>query len=104
MSWSKEKLSEHYYKRQAWLFDYLEKHPCVDCGETNILTLQFDNTLQRKFTISEIIMGSMKKILAEISKCEVVCGSCHSVRTHRRANTLRWQYAARPLGTAELER
>src|ERR1035437_2491885 len=37
------------YRNRIWLFEYLEKHPCVDCGETNVVVLEFDHVRGHKF-------------------------------------------------------
>jgi hypothetical protein len=68
------------------LVEYLKCHPCVDCGERDIVVLQFDHVRGRKkFQISSMIMNgySWLTILKEIQKCEVRCANDH-IRRHRK--------------------
>lgn len=59
---------------------------CADCGyKEYAVALQFDHVRGNKeFTISRRHFLPKSKILAEISKCEVVCANCHAVRTWKR--------------------
>jgi len=80
----------HRQKNFAKFIEYLQSHPCVDCGETDIRVLQFDHLPQfeKKFEIGRAITGSTRKwevILEEINKCEVVCANDHLRRTGSRA-------------------
>ena len=77
-------------ERVAWVISYLEEHPCVDCGETDVLVLDFDHLGEKSFTISTgLRYRNWQSVLAEIKKCEVVCANCHRRRTARRAGFLR---------------
>ena len=65
--------------------DYLLQHPCVDCGEDDILVLHFDH---RDCTDKTIEVGRLlsrysgwPQIAAEIAKCDVRCANCHQRRT-----------------------
>lgn len=63
---------------------YLEDHPCVDCGESNPVILEFDHVRGRKLNsiCSMINRGcTWKTIYAEIQKCEVRCCNCHRLKT-----------------------
>ena len=72
------------------IFEYLRTHPCVDCGETDPLILEFDHR-DRNTKRSEVarLAGSKrwKVVRAEIDKCDVRCGNCHRKRT---AKQLGW--------------
>lgn len=74
-----------------FIFDiYKNCGGCVDCGESNIATLQFDHVKGKKIAnISELVRNSasIDKIKKEISKCEIVCANCHFIRT---AKTFNW--------------
>jgi len=64
------------------LIDYFRDHPCVDCGETDPLVLEFDHLDDKSFAIARALRErSWEAILAEISKCEVCCANCHRRRT-----------------------
>lgn len=67
---------------------YLSKHPCVDCGETDRVVMEFDHVRgEKRYNISEMVSRGFgyDSIMAEIEKCEVVCANCHRRRTARRA-------------------
>lgn len=70
-------------RQRVW--DYLKEHPCVDCGESDLVVLDFDHRdeTQKLFNIA---MGVRRgygwaKISAEISKCDVRCANCHRRKT-----------------------
>lgn len=61
--------------------------PCTDCNvEYPYYVMQFDHLSAKEFTIGSYAgtTGSVKRLLAEIAKCEVVCANCHAERTHQR--------------------
>ena len=70
---------------QRRAIEYLLAHPCVDCGERDILCLQFDHLTDKKFDVSMMISTgvSWQRIAAEIAKCEVRCANCHARKTAR---------------------
>lgn len=73
-----------------FIVDYLKLHPCVDCGESNPIVLEFDHCKgQKDFTICDGIHHSLKRIQNEIKKCEVRCANCHRQRT---ATQLGWYH------------
>jgi hypothetical protein len=75
------------------MIEYLRSHPCVDCGESDILVLEFDHLRDKAWNVGAMISHNCEwaRILEEIAKCEVVCASCHRRRTARRANTYRFR-------------
>ncbi len=76
--------------RLLLLLEYFVEHPCVDCGETDPLVLDFDHLRDKEFTIGEeLISRSWDAVTAEIEKCEVVCANCHRRRTSARGGFLR---------------
>lgn len=69
---------------KAQIKQYLEQHPCVDCGESDIRVLQFDHVRGvKKDAVTAMIQHcwSMELIQEEIAKCEVRCANCHMRRT-----------------------
>ncbi len=74
---------------RQFVFDALKNcGGCIDCGESNIATLQFDHVKGKKIAnISKLVKSaSLKKIKEEITKCEIVCSNCHSIRTAKSQN------------------
>lgn len=76
------------------VFEYLSEHPCVDCGESDPVVLEFDHRdTARKFrAVAQMIEAryAWGKILEEIEKCDVRCANCHRRKTskqfgHRRS-------------------
>jgi hypothetical protein len=80
-------------KYWAYLMSHLQSHPCVDCGETDPLVLQFDH---RDGTMKVDAVGRMvnranwSSLLAEIAKCDVRCANCHRLRTAEHARWSKW--------------
>lgn len=76
------KLSKPHARNLAYRNDYLSTHHCVDCGESRIPTLHFHHTNGDKVKgISEMTRtSSLEKLKVEISKCEVLCANCHTIR------------------------
>lgn len=80
-------------RNREFVADYLRAHPCVDCGETDIVVLQFDHQGNKTAQISDLLQRecSLKRIQDEIAKCEVVCANDHARRT---ARAFGWSKAA----------
>ena len=78
---------------KEWLFDYLSQNPCIDCGESDPMRLEFDHRGDKKFVIGKSLVGKSKSLAdvqAEVAKCDVRCANCHKVKTHSEQNT--WKY------------
>lgn len=69
---------------RRWLDSYLKSHPCVDCGERDPIVLQFDHLRDKLFTIGEVARRSLslRRVIAEVEKCEVRCANCHFRKHH----------------------
>ena len=66
------------------LGEYLSKHPCVDCGEQDVVVPDFDHIKGNKVLgISQMVRSyySWPRILCEINKCDVRCSNCHRKKT-----------------------
>jgi hypothetical protein len=72
---------------RAYIKDYLKTNPCVDCGETDPVILEFDHVRDKDFNISDAARKgvSIKKLNDEIAKCEVRCANCHRKKTYERS-------------------
>ena len=70
---------------RMWIREYLLTHPCVDCGESDPIVLEFDHrdSKEKVAGISQMTCGpwSMSAIIKEVSKCEIRCANCHRKRT-----------------------
>jgi hypothetical protein len=67
-----------------WLMNYLTSHPCVDCGRTDPIVLQFDHRdgSTKVSTIGAMLSrASWATLLNEVAKCDVRCANCHRLRT-----------------------
>lgn len=71
------------------VIDKLKARPCADCGKTfPPYVMEFDHIPERgkKFmNISDMLPKgmSMRRILEEADKCDLVCANCHRIRTAR---------------------
>ena len=85
------KSSEIFYQRRTrlrntlWILDYFKTHPCVDCGTTDAVLLEFDHVRGKKsFNIGQMTGragASLAKIQEEVKKCDVRCANCHTKKT-----------------------
>ena len=69
------------------IIEYLREHPCVDCGETDVVVLEFDHVGDKVADISVYAGGgrTWARVKAEIDKCEVRCANCHRRKTRERS-------------------
>jgi hypothetical protein len=87
MGLTKEYQRNYRYLRARAVYDYLAKHPCVDCGESDPVVLDFDHVRGQKFmNVKRMLSGtySLKRIFEEIEKCDVRCANCHRRATAQR--------------------
>jgi len=69
---------------RAFVAAYLSEHPCVDCGERDVLVLEFDHVRGvKKANVTDLVREacSRRRLVLEIEKCEVRCANCHRRRT-----------------------
>jgi len=82
-----KKQKEIRIRNRTFLMDYLKKHPCISCGESDLRVLEFDHIdpTTKKESVSKMVSSkhySIKRIEEEISKCQVLCANCHRKKTH----------------------
>ena len=74
-------------RNRMFVIDYLKSHPCIQCGEKDILVLEFDHRSQidKTLNIAQAIYSgwTTAKVQNEISKCDVLCANCHKRKTAR---------------------
>lgn len=72
--------------RRAFVLEYKSAHPCVDCGESDPVVLDFDHKDHslKKYNVGQLIQGdwSLELLKEEIEKCEIRCANCHRRKTH----------------------
>lgn len=77
-------------KIKEYVIIYLSTHPCVDCGESDPVVLEFDHreTSNKIDSVAKIVSSSfsIQKVIAEIAKCDVRCANCHRRKTAKTFN------------------
>jgi protein-arginine kinase activator protein McsA len=74
-------------KNREFIVEYLKQSSCIDCGERDIVVLEFDHQRDKKHNISSMLRGhALETIKEEISKCVVRCANCHRRKTARDQN------------------
>jgi len=68
---------------REFVWNFLATHPCVECGETDPVVLEFDHIHGKDKDIATMAgQGySIKAITKEIAKCQVLCANCHRRKT-----------------------
>lgn len=81
-------------KVREFLTTYLQSHPCIDCGESDIVVLDFDHKRDKIDSVAVLVQRkcSLVKVKAEVEKCEVRCANCHRRKTARKQKW--WKYLA----------
>lgn len=85
-----------FYRNREIILE-LKKGPCKDCGGTfDPVCMDFDHRPGEVKTanISACKTRSVKRLLEEIAKCDLVCANCHRLRTFRAR-----QFVHGPVGT-----
>ena len=86
LEYVRNRLKQNVQIAREWLLGYLKIHPCIDCGETHLATLDFDHVREKKkVNISVLIRRgqTLRVILKEVEKCDVRCSNCHRKRTYK---------------------
>ena len=71
-------------KAQEFVVSFLLSHPCIDCGEDDVIVLEFDHVRGEKSNnVSQMVCEGygVDSIAEEIAKCDVRCANCHRRRT-----------------------
>lgn len=80
---ARAKSRTRYVRNRKIIDDYLSNHPCVDCGEARLPTLDFDHVRgEKKTNIAKLATSaSLTTLRLEIEKCEIRCSNCHRMKT-----------------------
>jgi hypothetical protein len=75
----------------AHLHAILARSACVDCGERDVVVLEFDHVRDKREAVTRLAWHgcSLATIDAEIRKCEIRCANCHRRVTASRAGYFR---------------
>jgi hypothetical protein len=76
-------------QKQQYVWDYAKSHPCVDCGETDPVVLEFDHRENKVSSVSQMACqrtASLELLKVEIAKCDVRCANCHRRKTAMQFN------------------
>lgn len=83
-------------KIQEKILEILSQSHCMVCGENELILLDFDHRdpTTKLFNVSHAPkkLCSMKKLMEEIKKCDVLCVVCHRRKTAKQENWKRFQY------------
>lgn len=71
-----------------YIYNLLKQSSCKDCGISNPIVLEFDhiNPGEKLFNIGASYSKSLKLVIEEVKKCEIVCANCHRIRTAKQFN------------------
>jgi hypothetical protein len=75
------------FARRRQIVIEAKQKPCADCGiQYPYYVMDFDHREgeTKNFSLFKIHGATVKRILEEITKCDVVCANCHRKRTHQR--------------------
>jgi hypothetical protein len=76
-------------ENRQFVYAYVLKHGCIDCGENTPACCDFDHVNGDKIgNVSKMIHQgvSLNTIIKEISKCVIRCSNCHRKRTAKQFN------------------
>lgn len=74
------------------IISHLTEHPCIDCGEDDVVVLQFDHVKGvKKDCVATMVNTcvSWDAIWKEMQKCVVRCANCHTRKTSKEHNWFR---------------
>jgi hypothetical protein len=67
------------------LLHAIKSKPCADCGLVfDPVCMDFDHRpgTTKQFEIGQMRERSLRLVMAEIAKCNLVCANCHRIHTH----------------------
>lgn len=80
------------YLKRRELIRGMKSRPCADCGiQYPYYVMDFDHREgeTKEYELSRTERMTIRAIMREIEKCDVVCANCHRERTHQRISKKR---------------
>jgi hypothetical protein len=86
-------------RNRLHMAEVLKHSSCVDCGETDILVLDFDHVGAKRMNVVDLVWRehSLAAIDREIACCEVRCTNCHRRRTCKTLGHFRHHLSSAPV-------
>ena len=83
---------ERLQKKRDFVNDYKMERGCAQCGYNKhpvALELNHIDPTTKTYSIGrDLISISMKKLVEELAKCEVLCANCHQIHTYENGHHL----------------
>jgi hypothetical protein len=76
-----DKAKELARQKAEWWREYKKTLKCNRCPENHPACLQFHHSdpTQKEVTVSQVVRWwSIRRIMEEVAKCEVLCANCHA--------------------------
>lgn len=87
-SYMRDYMRDRYAKNTEIVRNLKVERGCFDCGyNAHHAGLEFDHREPgrgKKETVASLMGRSIERIMQEIDKCDVVCRTCHGIRTFNR--------------------
>jgi len=70
-------------ERAEMIREYKAEQGCKHCGTKDFRVLTFHHRIQeeKEFHVAKGLKYSLKRLWAEIDKCDVLCHNCHAIET-----------------------
>jgi hypothetical protein len=64
---------------RRYVCEYLRRHPCSQCSESDISVLDFHHLGDKTAEIARMVSSGLgvERVAEEISRCKVLCANCH---------------------------
>jgi|TARA_R100000655_G_scaffold21572_2_gene44144 hypothetical protein len=81
------------------IYEFKLSNPCIACGESNPIVLEFDHVdpKTKRNSVSNMATHgySIEAIEKEIEKCVILCANCHRIKTAKQQNWYSYQKSKR---------
>ena len=83
---------------RTYVLELLASAACADCGLRDPVVFEFDHLTSKREGVAQLVTHgySLRVIIEEIEKCEIVCANCHR---HRTAESNGWLRGGREAPT-----